>query len=121
HRRRRLRSISTFLTCSCPRNAPRMACRLNTVFGLLAGCKLRSDWRSLGARYGGSHRRTGFNLRPLQIAQLGRPQAVTIADQDHSRVPLTISELCEAKGWHRGRFYRWTDAAAAIGAAYLNK
>ena len=34
---------------------------------------------------------------------------------------LTICELCEAKGWHRGRFYRCTDAVAERVAAYLNK
>src|SRR5262245_55527382 len=32
-----------------------------------------------------------LNLRPLQIAQLGRPQAVAIADQDHSRVPMAVA------------------------------
>ena len=34
---------------------------------------------------------------------------------------MTISELCEAKDWHRGRFYKRTDAAAESVAAYLNK
>jgi len=34
---------------------------------------------------------------------------------------LTISELCDSKGWHRGRFYRRTDAAAEQVAAYLNE
>ena len=29
--------------------------------------------------------------------------------------------LCEAKGWHRGCFYRRTDAAAVSVAAYLNE
>ena len=32
-----------------------------------------------------------LDLRPLQIAQLGRPQAVAIADQDHSRVPMAVA------------------------------
>jgi len=27
---------------------------------------------------------------PLQIAQLGRPQAVAIADQDHGCVPMAV-------------------------------
>ena len=34
---------------------------------------------------------------------------------------MTISELCEAKDWHRGRFYKRTDAAAESVAAYINK
>src|SRR5262249_2009713 len=32
-----------------------------------------------------------LDLRPLQIAQLGCPQAVAIADQDHSRVPMAVA------------------------------
>src|SRR5262249_53593123 len=32
-----------------------------------------------------------LNLRPLQIAQLGRPQAVAIADQDHGCVPMAVA------------------------------
>jgi hypothetical protein len=34
---------------------------------------------------------------------------------------LTMSELCEAKGWHRPWFYKRTDAAAERVAAYLNE
>jgi hypothetical protein len=34
---------------------------------------------------------------------------------------LTITELCDAKGWHRGRFYRRTDAAAEKVAVYPNE
>jgi pyrroloquinoline quinone (PQQ) biosynthesis protein C len=33
----------------------------------------------------------------------------------------TITELCNAKGWHRGRFYSRTDAPAERVAAYLNE
>jgi len=40
-----------------------------------------------------------LDLRPLQIAQLGRPQAVAIANQDHSRVPMAV-----AAGLPGGRF-----------------
>src|SRR5262249_47396361 len=32
-----------------------------------------------------------LDLRPLQIAQLGRPQAVAIADQDHGCVPMAVA------------------------------
>jgi hypothetical protein len=32
-----------------------------------------------------------LDLLPLQIAQLGRPQAVAIANQDHSRVPMAVA------------------------------
>src|SRR5262245_49728679 len=35
--------------------------------------------------------RIQLHLRPLQIAQLGRPQAVAIADQDHGCVPMAVA------------------------------
>jgi hypothetical protein len=30
---------------------------------------------------------------PLQVAQLGRPQTVTIGDQDHGRVAMPVSPM----------------------------
>jgi len=32
-----------------------------------------------------------LDLRPLQIAQLGRPQAVAIANQDHGCIPMAVA------------------------------
>ncbi|MFZ0839020.1 MAG: hypothetical protein WAM77_16285 [Xanthobacteraceae bacterium] len=32
-----------------------------------------------------------FNLMPLQIANLGRSQTMTIGEQDHGRVPVTVT------------------------------
>lgn len=52
---------------------------------------------------------------------LERSDRVALFERARAKIDgLTISELCEAKGWHRGRFYRCTDAAAERVAAYLN-
>ena len=34
---------------------------------------------------------------------------------------MTPEDMTHLKGWHRGRFYRRTDAAAEQVAAYLNE
>jgi hypothetical protein len=53
HRRRLLRSTSTFLTSDGP-SAPRVACRLNTVFGLMPGASFGLPQRRRVAAFRGN-------------------------------------------------------------------
>src|SRR5499427_4982221 len=38
-----------------------------------------------------------LNLRPLQIAQFGRPQAVAVTNQDHGCVPVAVAARCPGR------------------------
>ena len=63
----------------------------------------------------------GAMLLAAVTAVLDRSDRVALLERTRAEIHgLTISELCEAKGWHRGCFYKRTDAAAERVAAYLN-
>jgi len=50
------------------------------------------------------------------------PDSIALLERARAEIHgLTMSELCEAKGWHRPWFYKRTDAAAKRVAAYLNE
>jgi hypothetical protein len=54
-------------------------------------------------------------------AVLDRTDRVALLERTRAEIHgLTITELCDAKGWQRGGFYRRTDTAAERVAAYLN-
>ena len=61
-------------------------------------------------------------LAAVTAAVLDRSDRIALLERTRAEIHgLTISELCEAKGWHRGCFYKRTDAAAKRVAAYLNQ
>jgi hypothetical protein len=63
----------------------------------------------------------GATLLAAVTIVLDRSDRIAVLERTRAEIHgLMISELCEAKGWHRGRFYRCTDAAAERVAAYLN-
>jgi hypothetical protein len=52
------------------------------------------------------------------VPACGGPARIALLERTRAE---TITELCDAKGWHPARFYRRTDAAAERVAAYLNE
>jgi hypothetical protein len=60
----------------------------------------------------------GAMLLAAVTTVLDRSDRVALLERTRAEIQgLTITELCDAKGWHRGRFYRRTDAAAERVAA----
>ena len=64
----------------------------------------------------------GAVLLAAVTTALDRSDRVALLERTRAEIHgLTITELCDAKGWHRGCFYRRTDAAEEKVAVYLNE
>jgi hypothetical protein len=63
----------------------------------------------------------GAMLLAAVTAVLDRTDRVALLERTRAEIHgLTMTELCEAKGWHRPWFYKRTQRAAERVAAYLN-
>jgi hypothetical protein len=64
----------------------------------------------------------GTMLLAAVTTVLDRSDRVALLERTRAEIQgLTISELCDAKGWHRPCFYKRTDATAERVAVYLNE
>jgi hypothetical protein len=94
--------------------------RLRAAFVASPGLAVYSRSPTHFERIAGTH--DGAVLLAAVATVLDRSDRIALLERTRAEIlGLTISELCDAKGWHRGRFYRRTDAAAERVAAYLNE